>query len=109
MGYHPWRVEAEIIVLDGYTIVPVTSFEAASNYTAIITSSNTSAGTAVTKVEFADETYDLAVNYFDVVGGKAKWQLFSNNKEVGGNGLEIMRISLAMRFLQILTVILRVE
>lgn len=83
VGNHPWRVEAESMVLDGYTIVPVTPFEAASNYTAIITSSNTTAGTATTKLEFANGTYDLAVNYFDVVGGMAKWQVYLNNKEVG--------------------------
>jgi len=72
------------MVLDGYKIVPVTPFEAASNYTAIITSSNTTAGTATTKLEFVDGTYDLAVNYFDVIGGRAKWQVYLNNKEVGG-------------------------
>jgi alpha-glucuronidase len=83
VGNHPWRVEAESMALDGYKIVPVTPFEAASNYTAIITSSNTTAGTATTKLEFVDGTYDLAVNYFDVVGGRAKWQVYLNGKEVG--------------------------
>jgi alpha-glucuronidase len=83
VGNHPWRVEAESMVLDGYKIVPVTPFEAASNYSAIITSSNTTAGTATAKLEFVDGTYDLAVNYFDVVGGRAKWQVYLNGKEVG--------------------------
>jgi alpha-glucuronidase len=64
-------------------IVPVTPFEAASNYTAIITSSNTTAGTASLKLGFPSGTYDLAVNYFDLVGGSAQWQVFLNNKSVG--------------------------
>ncbi|PMD44642.1 glycoside hydrolase family 67 protein [Hyaloscypha variabilis F] len=83
VGHHPWRVEAESMELEGYMIVPVTPFEAASNYTAIITSSNTTAGTASLKLGFPSGTYDLAVNYFDLVGGSAQWQVFLNNKLVG--------------------------
>jgi alpha-glucuronidase len=83
VGHHPWRVEAESMVLDGYTVVPVTPFETASNYTAVITSSNTTAGTATMKLEFASGTYDLAVNYFDVIGGRAHWQVYLNDKSVG--------------------------
>ena len=69
--------------LEGYTIVPVTPFEAASNYTAIITTSNTTAGTATTKLGFASGTYDLAVNYFDLVGGRAHWHVYLNANSIG--------------------------
>ena len=48
VGKHPWRVEAESMTLEGYEVVAVTPFEAASNYTAIQTTSNTTAGTATT-------------------------------------------------------------
>lgn len=82
VGNHPWRIEAESMLLDGYSIVPVTPFEAASNYTAVITTSNTT-GTATTTLGFPAGVYDLAVNYFDVVGGRAKWTVFVNEKEIG--------------------------
>ena len=86
VGHHPWRVEAESMILDGYTIKPFTDptnpFETASNYTAIVTSSNTTAGTATTKLEYPSGTYDVAVNYFDVIGGKARWEVYLNNKTI---------------------------
>jgi alpha-glucuronidase len=72
------------MVLDGYTVVPVTPFETASNYMAVITSSNTTAGIATMKLGFSSGTYDLAVNYFDVIGGRAHWQVYLNDKLVGG-------------------------
>ncbi|KAH8773263.1 glycoside hydrolase superfamily [Hyaloscypha finlandica] len=84
VGHHPWRIEAESMVLDGYTVVPVRPFETASNYTAVITSSNTTAGIATMKLGFSSGTYDLAVNYFDVIGGRAHWQVYLNDKLVGG-------------------------
>ena len=83
VGHHPWRVEAESMELSGYDVVPVDPFEAASNYTAIITSSNITTGIAMTNLDFPAGTYDLAVNYFDLVGGRAKWQVYINEKEIG--------------------------
>jgi hypothetical protein len=52
-------------------------------YTTIITSLNTTAGIATVKLEFPTGTYDLAINYTDLIGGKAYWQVSLNEREVG--------------------------
>jgi len=93
VGNHPWRVQAERMTLSGYDIVKVTPFETASNYTAISTTSTTTPGTASTKLDFSSGTYDLAVNYFDHIGGRAKWQVSLNEKPLGqwiGNNEDIL-------------------
>jgi alpha-glucuronidase len=69
--------------LTGYKIIPVTPFETASNYTTIITSSNTAAGTATTKLDFPSGTYNLAVNCFDLIGGRVHWEVFPNDHALG--------------------------
>ena len=71
VGNHPYRVEAENMVLSGYKTYPVRPFEMASNSTAVITTSNTTAGTAMTTLQYPSGTYDLAVNYYDLIGGRA--------------------------------------
>ncbi len=71
MGKHPWRVEAESMMLYRYTTLLVTLCEAASSYTAINTSSNTTARTPGTKLEFAKGRMIWRVKYFDVAGGRA--------------------------------------
>lgn len=83
VGYHPWRIEAENMVLDGYKAYTVNPFEMASNRTAIVTVSNATAGTASTKISFQSGTYDIAVNYYDLIGGKANYQLLLNDEVLG--------------------------
>lgn len=83
VGNHPWRVEAENMQLSGYKVVSVNPFEMASNFKAVVTSSNTTAGTATTKLDFDSGTYDLAVNYYDIIGGQAKYEVYLNDKQVG--------------------------
>lgn len=83
VGHHPWRIEAEEMKLDGYKPYKVNPFEMASNFTAIVTSSNTTSGTASVIVPFEDGTYDVAVGYFDLFDGKAQWEATVNNKELG--------------------------
>ena len=83
VGNHPWRVEAESMTLSGYKIVPVNPFETASNFTAIQTISNDTAGTAMTTLQFPSGTYDLAVNYYDMIGGKSHWEIYLNNNTIG--------------------------
>lgn len=80
---HPWRIEAESMDLDGYIPYAVNPFETASNFTAIVTTSNTTAGSATTKIPFASGTYDLAVNYYDLIGGISQWKVFINNDQIG--------------------------
>ncbi|KAF2182344.1 glycoside hydrolase family 67 protein [Zopfia rhizophila CBS 207.26] len=83
VGNHPYRVEAESMTLTGYKKYLVTPFHAASKYTAIITTSNNTAGTVTAKLNFTSGTYDLAVNYYDLIGGRSKWEVFLNNRTVG--------------------------
>lgn len=80
---HPYRVEAEDMDLEGYEVFYVEPFEAASGYKGIMTVANDTAGTASTTVPFGTGVYNLAVNYFDVIGGKATWEVFLGNKSVG--------------------------
>ena len=83
VGHHPWRVEAESMTLSGYEAYVVSPFETASNYTAVVTASNATVGTAMTKLEYPSGTYDLAVNYYDLIGGKSHWQIYLNNQTLG--------------------------
>lgn len=75
VGNHPWRVEAESMQLSGYEVVAVHPFETASNFKAIVTSSNTTAGTATAKLDFASST----LNYYDIIGGQAKYAVYLND------------------------------
>ena len=83
VGNHPYRVEAENMVLDGYQTFAVNPFEMASNFTAIITTSNSTAGTATAVLDFPSGTYDLAVGYYDLIGGKSHWQVSLNDQSLG--------------------------
>jgi len=90
---HPYRIEAEHMTLSGYKPYAVSPFETASGYHAIVTTSNSTTGTASTNVTFASGVYDIAVNYFDLIGGKAKYRLEVGNKTVGqwvGNHEDIL-------------------
>ena len=83
VGNHPWRVEAESMMLDGYEAYLVHPFEMASNYTAIVTTTNTTTGTAMTKLEYPSGTYDVAVNYYDLIGGESHWEIYLNDCSLG--------------------------
>lgn len=93
VGNHPWRVEAECMVLDGYKTYTVSPFETASNSIAIVTSSNTTTGTATTQLEYPSGTYNLAVNYYDLYGGESQWQVYLNDLLIGqwvGNNEDVL-------------------
>lgn len=83
VGNHPYRIEAEKMALSGYKTYAVNPFHTASGSTAIITISNSTVGNAVANITFASGTYDLAVNYYDLIGGKATYEIFINNRTVG--------------------------
>lgn len=83
VGHHPWRVEAESMTLNGYVAYAVSPFEMASNYTAIVTTTNTTTGTASTKLKFPSGTYDVAVNYYDLIGGRSHWEIYLNDGSLG--------------------------
>ncbi|KAJ5198886.1 Glycoside hydrolase superfamily [Penicillium cf. griseofulvum] len=83
VGHHPWRIEAEDMKLEGYKKYTVSPHEAASGSVAIVTASNSAAGTASTKINFPSGIYDLAVNYYDVYGGQSQWKVYLNNRKIG--------------------------
>lgn len=80
-GKHPWRIEAESMTLSGYRATSVNPSEAASGGRAIVASGGSATATA--KLSFPAGTYDVAVNYFDVNPGKARWQIAINDKKIG--------------------------
>lgn len=83
VGNHPYRVEAESMNLVGYKSYVVNPFHAASRYKAIVTTSNSTTGTASANVTFASGTYNVAVNYYDVLGGRAQYRLDIGNRTIG--------------------------
>lgn len=83
VGNYPWRIEAESMDLDGYTVIPITPFEAASGGKAIITTSNDKPGTAKCKVPFETGIYNIAVNYYDHLGGTSRYKLSLGGQLIG--------------------------
>lgn len=71
------------MTLKGYKKYSVNPFSTASGSVAIITASNNTVGTATTSLDFPSGKYDLAINYYDLYGGKSQWQVYLNEKEVG--------------------------
>lgn len=86
VGNHPYRVEAESMTLSGYKVYQVNPFETASPYhaaNAIVTASNTTVGTATAQLQYPSGNYDVAVNYYDLDGGKSQYQIYLNNNLFG--------------------------
>jgi alpha-glucuronidase len=80
---HRYRIEGESMMLDGYKIYDVNPFETASGSKAIVTCSNVTAGTASAYIDMPSGIYDIAVNHYDLVGGRAVWQFFLNDVKIG--------------------------
>ncbi|KAI1880077.1 hypothetical protein JX265_001698 [Neoarthrinium moseri] len=83
VGNHTWRIEAEKMTLSGYQAVSVTPFETASGRKAITTSSNQTTGTATATLDFPSGVYNIGVNYYDVMGGRAKYEILLNGQTLG--------------------------
>lgn len=83
VGNHPHRIEAEDMELDGYESYRVSPFEAASRFHCIVTSDNSTQGTASTTLDVESGKYNLAVNYYDMALGNSTWELFINDDLVG--------------------------
>jgi len=83
VGHHPYRLEAEDMQLSGYKVVAVNPFEMASNSKAVVTSSNATGGTLAARLGFESGVYDLGVNYYDIIGGRARYEVYLNEKLVG--------------------------
>src|SRR3569833_606519 len=76
-----WRIEAEAMTLKNYRAVGVSPSIAASGGRAVTASGGD--GTASARHDFPDGTYDVSVGYFDVSGGKARWEVYLNDNKVG--------------------------
>ncbi|KAI5237107.1 alpha glucuronidase [Aureobasidium subglaciale] len=82
VGIHPYRIEAESMTLNGYKTYAVSPFETASNYHAVVVSDNTTAGSVSTVLQFPSGFYDIGVNFYDLYGGKSKYEISINNKTI---------------------------
>jgi alpha-glucuronidase len=71
------------MILQGYKVVPVTPFEAASGGKAIATIPGAGVGTATCTVTFPSGTYNVAINYYDHLGGRSQYQVFLNGRQIG--------------------------
>jgi alpha-glucuronidase len=101
VGNHPWRIEAEKMTLSGYAPVDIYPTETASQFRAITTTSNSTTGTAVTTLDFPSGTYDLAVNYYDIIGAKAQYQVYLNDKLIAewtGNNEDHLGYTISSNF-----------
>ncbi|KAJ5764727.1 glycoside hydrolase family 67 protein [Penicillium odoratum] len=83
VGNHPWRIEGEDMELEGYEVESVTPFEDASGSRAIVTVPGVQLGTAKCTVPFVSGIYDVAVNYYDHLGGTSQYQIFLNDRLIG--------------------------
>lgn len=83
VGNHPYRIEAESMTLSGYKLYSVKPGETASNRAAIVTADNSTVGTASATIPFASGTYNLAINYFDLIGGRSTYEVSINDRVVG--------------------------
>ncbi|KAK0610738.1 glycoside hydrolase superfamily [Immersiella caudata] len=83
VGNYKYRIEAESMDLKGYRVYNVHPFEAASGAKAIVTTSNSTQGTASTVLGVETGKYDLSVNYYDQVIGNSTWELFLDETMVG--------------------------
>ncbi|RFU79727.1 alpha-glucuronidase [Trichoderma arundinaceum] len=77
---HPHRIEAEEMDLSGFTTVNVSPTECASKYKAIATNGT---GTATTRLNVPSGRYTVAINYYDVMGGSASYDVLINGKSIG--------------------------
>ncbi|EWZ36508.1 alpha-glucuronidase precursor [Fusarium oxysporum Fo47] len=82
-GHHPWRIEAEHMSYSGYKTAVLDPIESASNATALETIGNSTVATASTKLDFKPGRYDIAVVYFDLLGGTSQWEAYLNGKLLG--------------------------
>ncbi|KAI0404712.1 glycoside hydrolase superfamily [Xylaria palmicola] len=83
VGSHPWRIEAEDMTLHNYRVTGVNPFQAASGLRIVQTTDNLTAARVETRLGFPSGTYDLAVAYYDLYEGEARYELFLNDRSLG--------------------------
>jgi alpha-glucuronidase len=82
VGNHPDRVEAESMVLEGYTPIDVNPWEDASGGKAIQCADTKQPCTAVIRFAGSSGWYALDIQYFDQNNGESKYQVFIGNQLV---------------------------
>ncbi|KAI1259706.1 glycoside hydrolase superfamily [Xylariaceae sp. FL1019] len=80
---HPWRIEAENMQTKGYRVTAVNPFEVASQLQIVQTIDNSTAASLQTTLHYPAGKYDLAVAYYDLYEGKARYELFLNDESLG--------------------------
>ena len=83
-GHYSGRLEAEDARLTGYKVIEITPWEDASGGKAVSCDNTTLIRcTAEWTYSGKSGTYDVAVQYFDLQGGAARFVLWINDKRVG--------------------------
>ena len=80
VDHYPGRIEAESMTLTGYTVVPVTPWETASDGKAVIC--NLPQCAVQTTWTGSDGWYDISVQYFDLLHGHSRFSLSVAGQEV---------------------------
>ncbi len=80
VGHYPGRVEAEAMSLEGYSVVPVTPWEDASDGKAVVCEPE--ACIASTHFSGPSGWYNIAVQYFDTNNGVAQFELFNGAQQL---------------------------
>ncbi len=80
VGHHPGRIEAESMHLNGYRIIDVVPFEAASGFKAV--ECKTAACSAEYRFDGKAGWYRLSVRYFDQQNGVSRFTLFVGPQKV---------------------------
>jgi alpha-glucuronidase len=83
-GHFPNRVEAETMQLNGYSVVDVTPWEAASGAKAVEVSSPDGHGSASFRYRGKAGSFGIAVQYFDENDGHSQFKLLINEREIAG-------------------------
>lgn len=94
VGSYSYRIEAEAMSLDGYEVVDARVPETASSEKAValvgsegrievVLEETNFVGGAARGTRKCRGKYDVAVNYFDIFGGKASWKLLINDELIG--------------------------
>jgi alpha-glucuronidase len=88
-GHYPGRREAEDARLDGYQVVDVKPWEDASRGNAVACAPSEGSAQRSCSAEWTYEgaagRFDVAVQYFDLQGGVAKFALMVNGQAAGAN------------------------
>jgi alpha-glucuronidase len=71
------------MTLDGYRIAKPSSPPYQLNQSAIVTTSNSTSGSATATIPYPAGIYDVVVDYYDLYKGISTWDLFINKQKLG--------------------------